>query len=370
MPASLPTTPTRWTLLVMTAGACVAMVGVYTYFAVPPLTNDFGVFYREGRAWVAGEPLYAGHGRPNLNSPLATLVLFGSLARLPYGLAQVAWLAAGGVATVLAIRVIQSELQLSDRRVAELTGLLFLTQGALMAIRSGQVTWLLLYPFTLAWAAHRRGRPTIAGIWLGAAIALKPSLAPCAALLPLATLTSTALTSLGLSAASVPVTGWEPWVAWIRQSESVTWLASPANASLWGVAARLEWRTGPAPGLTALSLPAVIIVLAVAAALALESTRRRGADSRFLCGVLWALLVSPLGWAYYLPLAAAPAAALWRDSWGIRVSYGLTLLPVAFDLRMLNALPVSVFFLAVLTAWFFWTRVGENPPPSRDRGAR
>lgn len=344
----------------MTAGAMLAVVGVYTFFAVPPLTNDFGVFYREGAAWLDGRPLYAGAGRPNLNPPAPTVALFGPLARLPYEWAQIVWLIAGALSVAASIRLVRHELRLSPRQVVEVAGLLFMTQGALMALRSGQVTWLLLYPVTRAWAAHRRGRDTHTGIWLGLAIAVKPPLALIALLLPLTTILGGGVTALLLSAAMLPVTGWEPWVTWVGQRDAVTWLASPANASLWGAAARLEWRAGAAPGLADLSLLSFAGVLLAGAALGFDGARQRQPDRRFFCAVLWSLLVSPLGWAYYLPLAVGPAAAAWPATWGATIAYGLTLMPVAFGILHVDRLPVSVFVVAVLAAWFSWA--SPRPP--------
>ncbi len=35
-------------------------------------------------------------------------------------------------------------------------------------------------------------------------------------------------------------TGWEPWTSWLRVGSAVAWLEWPPNASLWGLAARLQ----------------------------------------------------------------------------------------------------------------------------------
>jgi hypothetical protein len=87
---------------------------------------------------------------------------------------------------------------------------------------------------------------------------------------------------------------------WIEVGRQVTWFANPLNASLIGILSRANFGWGLwLPVASALG----IVTLAVV-------SRRQDVDFDWLvCGAL-SLLVSPLGWVYYVPLLAGPLVAV------------------------------------------------------------
>ena len=348
-------------LLVLIAGTLMGTLGVAAFWAAPYGLHDFSVFYREGLAWNRGVPLYTGHYRLNLNPPLLTVAVFAPVAHLSYTGAKIVWLLLNTACISLAVMVIGHELRRTPLQMAISLTAMLATQGAFMAIRSGQITWLLLAPLTLAWAYYRHDRPIAAGVCVGICVAIKPPLALMALLLPWQTWLTAGAVSAGLSLGGIAVTGLGPWLAWSRLGSEVTWLGSPANASLWGAAARL--RSGGVSGsIHELPVGVIVAVSLVALWLGWITVRERDRDRRFLRATLWSLLVSPLGWAYYLPLVWGAATATWRSR-SIRVGYAIALLPVAFNPPGLNLLPVSIFLVAVLCAWIPPFHPTREPEP-------
>ena len=298
-------------VIVLTLSLLLTIFALFAFYRVGMDRSDFFLFYRSGRAWLTGASLYPLDENPNLNPPLAVVTLFAPLARLPYRLAQTIWTLAGALALAGSLRVIRRELELSAERIVWVVAILSITHAAFLVWLQGQLTWILLYPVTRAWTAWRSGRPAHAGLWLGPVVAVKPILA----LLPLALswpvwatagLVSACLTGLGIA-----WTGWDPWTTWLRVGAGVRWLSWPPNASLWGIAARIQ--SGRLKGLSIRELNpvAVAVVLAVALICWIAARRERTADRRFVLAVFWSLLISPLGWIYYLPLGLGAMIASW-----------------------------------------------------------
>jgi hypothetical protein len=277
---------------------------------------DFMTFHQSGLAFVNAETVYRPvEGRINLNPPSLIALIFAPLARLPLQGAAVSWTLLGLIAVGASMRVIARELDLSHRATIVLASLLMILPGSTFTWVAGQVTWLLLYPTTLAWRAYRHGRDLAAGLWLTPLIAAKPfflvALVPLGIIVALAAGFSAAL----VSAASIPVTGWELWVHWFGLSGDVRWLAEPVNASLPGTIARFlaTDRTTPV-GLRdfgGLSLGVWLLALVIAIGCGILIPRARS-DAKWLVALLGAIIVSPLGWLYYLPLCAPAAIAYWR----------------------------------------------------------
>jgi hypothetical protein len=96
------------------------------------------------------------------------------------------------------------------------------------------------------------------------------------------------------------VAGVDSFARWIDVGRHVTWFSNRVNGSLLGILSR-----------AGLGWPVWLPLAALAGLLTLAALRRGNAlDSDWLrCGTL-ALLVSPLGWVYYVPLLAGPLAAL------------------------------------------------------------
>jgi hypothetical protein len=334
-------------------------LAVYGFFAFPA-KSDFAVFYQEGLAWTHDAALYqSSAGFPNLNPPLLTVAVFAPLARVSLRGAQLVWIACELAGLVGAVRIIRTETGRPWPSLVTATALLLLTQGAFIATLQGQLTWLLIYPVTRAWAAYRHDRLIAAGLWLAPAIAAKPPLALLALLLPWPVWMTAGIVAGGVAGLAILVTGFAPWIAWLRLSGAVSWLPSPFNASLWGMAARWSGRAR----MGELSTGAIAIVIVASSVFAWRAWQQTDRDRRVVLAVLVSVLVSPLGWGYYLPLAFGPALATWPRSGLAWTAYALSLAPVGGGPALPPVL-ASVCFAAVICAWIAWTR---RPPGGRMR---
>jgi hypothetical protein len=326
---------------------------------------DFGMFYQDGMAWNTGAPLYQ---YPNLNPPLLTVTVFGPLARLPFDLAQGAWLVASLCSVIASFRLIGGELRFKGADMLDTVVLFLVCHGTFLQLWQGQIIWLLLYPVTRAWISFRQSRYVAAGLWLGPAIAVKPSLLLTAIVLApsvwiVAGMASAALTGLG-----VLWTGWSPWSAWLETGVSVDWVSQHLNASLWGLATRLELGVARGSGLEHLSTATTVAVLAIGGWCAWRVVQTRGADQRFAGALLWHVLASPLGWITYLPLAVGPAAASWPGSRLAATAFALVCLPLGFASTQVDwptALVRTaglIYPVAVLCGWYAFS---QAPTPMR-----
>jgi hypothetical protein len=88
------------------------------------------------------------------------------------------------------------------------------------------------------------------------------------------------------------------------------------------------------------------------------ATRRTKDDRRWALSILVSIAASPLGWAYYLPLAFLPALASWRPAGWIGVTIVAIPIPIAWNLTAHSpALAIvigSLYSLATIALWFAW----------------
>ena len=351
-----------WLIPAMVFAAATTALALYAFLHFGH-RYDFMIFFQDGRAWNQGEPLYK---YENMNPPTLTIAIFAPLARLGFNLARAVWLAVGGLGILLSMRAIIREAGLSHHRAIAMIVLFLATHGTYVAITQGQVTFWLLWPVTRAWIAVRHGRHAIGGLWLGPVIAIKPTIALTALLLPwpvwvVAGALSAAITGLGILAA-----GWGPWAQWLEAGADVDWITQHLNASLWSLAAR--WEIGQAlhVRLRDLSMPVILLVVAVGLLLGWRARRTKDIDRRFTLALLWHALMSPLGWIYYLPLAVGPAAATWRSNrWAI-AAFLLSFVPLGFvSVHVAWSAPIvrtmgSIYPAAILCAWVAWSRSEAN----------
>jgi hypothetical protein len=278
--------------------------------------RDFGAFYFSGQAWNAGRSIYdAGRSDlPNLNPPSAIAVLFAPLAEVPLRAAGALWQLLGAAALGVSAWRIARALSLPMHAGLAAAGIGLLSVAARYVWLEGQITWLLLVPATEAWLAYRSRSPVVAGVWLGVIIAIKPFFALAALALGVRTTLGAGVLSAGLTVLSLPFTSLTPWQEWLALGPriSITW---PLSGSVWTLGARAE---GAAPMdvvfWTTLS-PLTLSAIAAAALLgAVAAVRQRDPDARWTSAIAVALLLSPLGWIYYLPFAAGALVALWSTS--------------------------------------------------------
>lgn len=329
----------------------------------PAYHSDFETFWRSADALARGADIYrTGAGLPNLNPPLLTVVMapFGLLEILPsYRLFVVITV----VLVLGCLLAVAREVRLPAVDTGLAVGAVLLGAPLLATVGLGQIYAFLTVALTGAWLAARRGHDLAAGVGIGIAVALKPSLAPLLLLPVLRRETRTALAAVGTAAAGtllgVAVCGLDASLAWVRLVLDHPVQTFFDNASLPATLVRLTSDTGwgrplvEVPGgLLVGSVLGGVIVLAT-----LWALRRSGPDA------LWAvaaasLVASPVTWNTYLVVlapavlvvlarsrtAAAPLLAVpllgqeWPSLW-----YG--------DDGTAPALPLSLYCAVLLAHW-------------------
>ena len=318
---------TQLVMLLAVAGWLTAFA-LFAFWRVGMDRSDFFLFFESGRAWLDGGNVYPLDQNPNLNPPTAVVVLFAPLARLPYVVAQILWTLCGAAGLLASIRIAARALRLTRVQVLWILGITNITHAAFLIWMQGQLSWLLMYPVTRAWLAIRDGHQMRAGLWLAPAIAVKPILALLPLVLPWRVWLTAGAASALVTLCTILGTGWESWAAWLRVGSAVAWLEWPPNASLWGfcgappvrraqephferAAPGAHWCCGshrePSPGS--------------------EQRVNLDVDRRFTFAVLWTVLMSPLGWIYYLPLGLAPMVASWPRSNAVWLAVAFLTIP-------------------------------------------
>lgn len=351
----------------LVVGAGVTVLAVSGFF-LRDSQADFTMFYDSGRAWNAGRSPYAA-AHANLNPPSVVAAVFAPLAQLRYGSAQVVWFAAGAAALIASVRLIARELALTRQQVLRTIAPVSLTYPWFLLWFGGQVTFLLMFPFTKAWLALRGGRHLRAGAWLALVIAFKPPFALAAMLLPPRVWATAGVSSAALSGLGVLWTGWTPWQEWLRLGRDVTWLSWADNASLWGVVSRARsgWLGGGA--LSEVPAAAMAVLVTIALAGAVRVVRQADTDRRLSLAILWMLLSTPLGWVYYVLIGLGPLRASWPGTplaWAALALLTVPL-PLVYPLvvdRWTAATLGSVYAAALLCAWASFSAV---PPDFRNR---
>lgn len=341
--------------------AVVTVLALHAFFVISPYRTDFRGRYNEGSAWRNRGQLYTLNPSLNTHPPIVTALFFSPLSRLPYRSAQALATCLNMIGVLASLRRIARELRLTPLRVVWMSSLLLASQGMFQQWAMGQFIGILLYPVTRAWIAYRSGYNTSAGLWLLPVVVIKPPLVLLALLLPFRSWAATLGGALVVFAIAIVVTGIDPWGAWLRAGSEINWLALPLNASLWGMAARWQQGSCRALRMGELAWPAIASVVAAAGALWWHGIRQTDHDRRFLCAGLWSVLLSPLGWVYYLPLVTGAATATWPNSRLAYVSYLFLLAPVGRNDPASGVLSGSIMFLGVMCAWVSWFQ-GEPQP--------
>lgn len=324
---------------------------------------DFDSFHRSAQALLRGADIYdTAAVLPNLNPPLLTVVLapLGALG------AQAAYRVLLLVTVVLVlgcVLVVAREVRLPAPDTGLAVAAVLLSGPLLATLGLGQIYALLTVTLTASWLAQRRGMPVVAGVALGAAAALKPSLAPLL-LLPVLRRSWRTAAAAGLTA----VLGTGVGVLVAGSSASLTWvglvLDNPVqtyvdNASLPATMVRLTSDTGY--GQPLVELPGGAVVGAVAGAVVLVATLwlARGPSEYGLWAVAAASLVaSPVTWHTYL-VVLVPGMVLVLVRSRVLAAPLLALLLIGQEWPGLvlgedgagSALPVSLYAGVLLAYW-------------------
>ncbi len=279
-------------------------------------TTDFLVFYESGRQALDGTdpylPFVAERG-PNLNPPWIVL-LMSPLSRAPLPAAVGLWWAFSfaclGTAAALIAKAV------APGQAVAIASMVLLTQSAYSNIRLGQVAWPVMLLLTIAWHADRSHRQRICGFALGLAVSWKPFLLVFVPYLiwrrswvALGSLVAAVGTTVGVGMLAF---GAAIFASWITAMRTIGWGAHLLNGSLAGLVSRAYRLLPPT------QTPRVLVWLALAGALIgvtawrLRASRR--VDVAWASLPLLALLLSPLGWVHYVPIAAGPLAAMIRTA--------------------------------------------------------
>jgi hypothetical protein len=284
---------------------------------------DFYTFWDSARSLRAGIDPYIGHSLRagagyNLNPPFV-LLLFVPFSWFPLVSAFVLWTVVSLIGYAVSAWAIAREV--APRATVELVALVLISQTTFSGLQLGQPVALVMMVLTAAWIADRRASPYTAGVLLGVAMAAKLFLGLFvfyAIGRRSARLVAGIVTGFGAAVAIglIPagIAGYQSWFTVLGR---VTWAAHLANASLLGFLTRIltippsDLRVTPLlirPDLVQpLWYTSVAIVVGVAA---WRAERSRDIDAVWLMTLVASFLCSPLGWCYYLPLAAGPSARL------------------------------------------------------------
>lgn len=307
--------------------------------------HDFARFYYSALAFWQGQDMYG--LRPpeftqiperlvkrqfgNMNPPHFHLLML-PFALLPPFFALGVWGLLNGSCLYWSWKIIKSESKLSlSASHCWMIALGFLSFiGTHLVLFTAQLSWLVLLPMTLAWRAARNGRWVWAGTYLGLVMSVKPFLG---VFLPycvlrrewnaVVTLCATSLLcfTVGLVIFGVPA----HW-AWLSTLSSIDWIAEELNASLLGFFTRILSEPSIYCTLSPLAVApdliyplwvfSIVVVGGLTFAAARSgSTEAADIDRDFALLLLAALLLSPLGWTYYLWFPLGPLVALLRRWW-------------------------------------------------------
>jgi hypothetical protein len=365
-----------WTLYAEPVLLVLAVVSTIVAFAIATDTTkpaDFHVFwdsaraYREGLDPYTGRPPRVGSGF-NLNPPVA-LLLFLPFSFMPLVPAFLVWTALEIVGYVIASHWIARAI--APGRTVAISAAVLASQATFAALHLGQITALMMLLLTAAWLADRDDRPLRAGILIGVAMVFKLFLG---VFLGYALWRRSKAFALGLTAGAAAVTiggllvaGMSGYRSWIAVLGAVSWLAHLSNASLLGlitreltvvpgesfrfhpIAARPDWVN---PVWTA-----AVTVVVFTASYALWRTRDR--DRGWAITLLGGILISPLGWVYYAPLATGPLLALaqsasHRTRVMLAAGYVCFLVPFTVMARPLGALATLAFGAMYTWGFLLW----------------
>ncbi len=370
--------------------------------------QDFGIFFVSVHHFAEGRSLYAPQpprrqppyhsGQLNLNLPHTNLFML-PLALLSAETALHVWIVASlvvfGWSTWASVRALRWRLT----PIAWLALAVYLIAWGPAAAFSltAQLCFLLMGPVTAAWLAARAGRSTAAGAWLGLAAALKPFLLVFLPYLALRrdhrALRSFLLVAAAVAAGGLLVFGTHAYVEWMAQLPKVSWVSHYMNASLGAVAERLLGRSvygsfGSHPVLRYAILLPVLAAVGVATVLAVRRTGDAPAsvDRAWAVLLLASLLLSPLGWVYYVWIALWPVAAAIGHAapWRRRRAIDLLLVPGLLGWLWFRRMaawgqpsPLASLLFASMYCWalaalWAWTRreaVLDSAHPRADTGA-
>lgn len=297
--------------------------------------NDLGKFYYDARAFAFGTPMYEPSPATlipisetgskqflNLNPPHFHLALLPFVWLEPKVL-LVLWLLTGVLALALSLRATFNELGVTPSAGAWLGWGLYLVSTAAFGsiLNTGQITLHLLPFVTWAWISTRRRHWVHAGTAIGILVSIKSFFLVFLPWLTLRGRALTVVTAVGVTASAyvigIGVFGTAAWEGWLSAMAAIDWYGQPLDASLRSYIVRLFGHTlhyEPLIDAPDLVMPLWItgfgLIGCISVGMAIVDRTPQATDRSFTLLILGALLMSPLGWIYYVLLAAPPAIGL------------------------------------------------------------
>jgi hypothetical protein len=324
---------------------------------------DFDSFWRSALALRHHTDLYrTGSTLPNLDPPVLA-VLLAPLARLDALTAYRAFALLNAVLAVGSVIVMADRTKVRPGWAMAAVAALAVSSPLQGTVALGQVYGLLAAALTVAWLAQRHGRAGWAGVALGLAVAVKPSLLPLL-LWPLLRRDRRILfAALGAGAVATAVGivagGWAATVEWLRLLSAFQVTGFGDNASLVALAVRFH-------------LPSWLGCLVGGVLLGITLWRApRRPDHAIWSITAAALLLAPIAWNNYL-LLLAPSVPVLLGLRQWRAAVALLALPVIgiewaqllpADDSILTRLGMSLYCGILLTYWAVLTfaRVPAEP---------
>ena len=323
------------TLIVSLCVGFLLYYSIVVAFMVQELNmNDFGKFYYATRLFLDGQDMYgptpatgvlAGttelDSSRNMNPPHFHLLMLPFAVLNPASAISL-WMIVNLLALCVSLGAVSRELHVrwTSRRLAWTAAAVLCCSVTGTIAVTGQLTFVLLLPVTLAWIAARHNRWNSAAALLGVCASIKPFLGIFLIYLMLRRDRTPAAIMIFAGAmcvlAGLVVFGRSAYEGWLSVMASVDWTWSPLNGSLAALVSRAfgqnpiytpvlsaSWLIKPVTTLMVLSIGMISLRQ-------LQQSPPRFVDHIFAGLLVTAQLVSPLGWVYYLWLLAGPAAAI------------------------------------------------------------
>ena len=346
--------------------------------------NDFGRFYYATQLFQQGLDMYGPTPATPVRLPPEGIVqlldlnpphfhwLLIPLTGLSVEAAFVVWSLAGLACLLTSLALIQRELRPGWSAAGLMWTLLWIVSSAASATTfvTGQLTFFVMLPVTLAWIAARRGAWTRAALLLGMLTSVKLFFGVFGLYFIVTRrwracgwMAAACVATFGLGAAFF---GTAAYISWAHALSSVVWPWLTMNASVSGLLSRtLDGGPVFAP---LLFVPGAVrtVTIGLALVLVVLTFRRIGSDTGsgstdrgYLRVLLVTILISPLGWVYYLWIVAGPAVAVWLSLRARRstLSHWLVILavpglfaPIGVTLKWANQ-PWSAVTIGSIYTW-------------------
>jgi len=305
-------------LLLIVAGVTIVPSSLNMFREIP---GDFLVFLRSSsdlRRRIDPYQHLLTLRAPNTNPP-AFLIAMLPLTYMSEGLAFAVWTMLAVAALIFSLQKTAEELSLPLRHLLLVASGL---QGVAAALRFGQVTLLVLPLMTLAWVADRNERKPLTGVYLGLLMYLKPFAGIYAVYMAWRRDWRVLIASIAaffLAAAIGLVTGIATTASWIESLGSAAEKSRYVTNGSWTALMMRVFsqdQSRPNPSYTPwIVAPRAAVFLSIAGAVliaiisAWSIGRIKNRDRHWSILGVAMLLISPLGWMYYIPLLIPPLAA-------------------------------------------------------------